>query len=81
MTRVFVALTLLCITSFTTADADDLKKLLKELVACKSAAIRLCDRSHGITAAALWNCGATLAAHQQKISQSCIDVLKRYGQL
>lgn len=63
------------------ADADDFTKLLRELVPCKSAAMRLCDRSQGINVAALWKCGATLAARQQDLGPRCVDVLKRYGQL
>jgi hypothetical protein len=37
------------------ADTQDMKKLMKELVPCKLAAMRFCDRSQGINAAALWN--------------------------
>jgi hypothetical protein len=72
---------LLCFASATTADAVDLKKFLKQLVPCKSAALRLCDRSQGMTTSALWKCGATLAARQQEVGQRCVEVLRRYGQL
>jgi hypothetical protein len=29
----------------------------------------------------LWRCGATLAERHNEVSQRCVDVLKRYGQL
>ena len=68
---------LLLISSSTVASAVD----LKELLPCRSAAVRLCDRSEGITVAALWKCGATLASRITEVSPRCVDVLKRYGQL
>jgi hypothetical protein len=68
-------------TTATAAEAVDLKSLLRQLVPCKSAALRLCDRSEGLSIAALWKCGAKLASRQQEISQRCVEVLKRYGQL
>jgi hypothetical protein len=68
---------LLFITSTTVANAVDLKDLLP----CRSAAIRLCDRSQGMTTAALWRCGATLASRATEVGPRCQDVLKRYGQL
>jgi hypothetical protein len=64
-------------TGVTTADALDLKTLLP----CKSAAARLCDRSQGMTTAALYKCGATLAARRHEVGQRCVKVLQRYGQL
>jgi hypothetical protein len=81
MTRAFTVAMLLSLVGSTAADAQDLTKLLKELVPCKSAATRLCDRSQGINVAALWKCGATLAARQQEVGSRCVDVLKRHGQL
>ena len=71
---------LVCVASATTAEEFDRKKML-EMLPCKSAALRLCDRAQGITAAALWRCGATLAERQHEVSQRCVAVLKRYGQL
>ena len=63
------------------AEPLDLKGLPIDMVACKPAALRLCDRSQGYTAAALRKCGATLAARVQEVDQGCTYVLKRYGQL
>ena len=54
---------------------------LAALAPCKSAAIRLCDRSGGMTMSNLLRCGSTLAAHAWRVSSSCRAVLKRYGQL
>ena len=54
---------------------------LKSLIPCKSAAIRLCDASQGLTVDALWRCGATLAARRHEVGRSCLEVLKRHGQL
>jgi hypothetical protein len=61
----------------TTAGAVD----LKDLMPCRTAAARLCDRSQGMDAAALYKCGALLASRQHEVGQRCLDVLKRYGQL
>jgi len=69
-----------CVTSAATAQEFDRQKIL-EMLPCRSAALRLCDRSQGITAAALWKCGATLAERHNEVSQRCVAVLKRYGQL
>ena len=80
MIRTLLVATLLCMVGPATADTLDRKKLL-ELLPCKSAAVRMCDRSQGLDAAALWKCGATLAERQHQISQGCVAVLKRYGQL
>jgi len=68
---------LLLAANTTIANAVDLKDLLP----CRSAAARLCDRSQGITIAALWKCGATLALRAAEVSPRCADVLKRFGQL
>ena len=38
------------------------------------------ERPQQVTAAALWKCGATLAAApQEEIGKRCVAVLKRYG--
>jgi hypothetical protein len=54
---------------------------LNELRPCRAAAVRLCDRSQGITAEALWRCGATLASRHTEVGRRCVAVLVRYGQL
>jgi hypothetical protein len=78
--RLFTVVALMCITSGETATAFDLKKTLKDLMPCKYAAIRLCERPQEAGAAALWKCGATLAAApQEEIVKRCVAVLKRYG--
>ena len=69
-----------CVASAARAEEVD-RKLMLEMLPCKSAALRLCDRSQGINSAALWRCGATLAERQHEVSQRCVDVLKRYGKL
>jgi hypothetical protein len=78
--RALMAAALVCAANAATAEEFDRKKML-EMLPCKSAALRLCDRSQGITAAALWKCGATLAERQHEVSERCAAVLKRYGQL
>jgi hypothetical protein len=80
MIKALMATSLLCLAGSANADSLDRKKLL-ELLPCKSAAIRLCDRSQGINAATLWKCGATLVERQHEVNQSCVAVLKRFGQL
>jgi hypothetical protein len=67
--------------SLGTVEASDLKGLMKDVLPCKAAAVRLCDRSEGITFAAFWKCGATLAARYREVDRRCVAVLKRYGQL
>ena len=80
MIRSFTVIALMCMTSGETATAFDLKKTLKDLMPCKYAAIRLCERPQQVSAAALWKCGATLAAApQEEIGKRCVAVLKRYG--
>ena len=64
-----------------TAEGSDLKALMKEVMPCRAAAVRLCDRSQGITYAALWTCGATLASQSHKVGARCVEVLQRHGQL
>ena len=54
---------------------------LAELAPCKPAAARLCDRSAGMTWSNLLRCGATLAANSWRVSNSCREVLRKYGQL
>ena len=80
VTKALMAVVLVCAASAATAEEFDRRKML-EMLPCKSAALRLCDRSQGMTAAALWRCGATLAERQHEVSQRCVAVLKRYGQL
>ena len=80
MIRSFTIIALMCVTSSETATAFDLTKTLKDLMPCKYAAIRLCERHAQVSAAALWKCGATLAAApQEEIGRWCMAVLKRYG--
>ena len=79
MIRSFTVIALMCMTSGETATAFDLKETLKDLMPCKYAAIRLCERPQQVSAAALWKCGATLAAApQEEIGKRCVAVLKRY---
>jgi hypothetical protein len=66
---------------FTTAIAPARALELKELMPCKAAALRMCDRSEGLTMAALWKCGATLASRRHELGARCVEVLVRYGQL
>ena len=80
MIRSFTVVALMCMTSGETATAFDLKETIKGLMPCKYAAIRLCERPQQLNAAALWKCGATLAAApQEEIGKRCVAVLKRYG--
>ena len=82
MIRSFIVVALICMTSGETASAFDLKKTLTDLIPCKYAAIRLCERPPQLSAAALWKCGAILAAApQEEIGKRCVAVLKRYGAL
>ncbi len=77
MVRISAAATLALMAATAPADAID----LKDLTPCRSAAVRLCDRSQGTDAAALWKCGATLASRRQDVGPRCVEVLIRYGQL
>jgi hypothetical protein len=52
LTRTLMAAALTCVASAATAEEFDRKKML-EMLPCKSAALRMCDRSQGINAAAL----------------------------
>jgi hypothetical protein len=80
MIRALTAAILVCTAHAATADGLDRKKML-ELLPCRSAAIRMCDRSQGITAETLWRCGATLAERRHEVSQGCVAVLRRHGQI
>jgi hypothetical protein len=77
----FMAAALACCASAAAAEEQLDRKAILDMLPCRSAALRLCDRSQGIDAAALWRCGATLAQRQHEVSARCVDVLKRYGQL
>jgi len=80
MIRSFTVVALMCMAGGETATAFDLKKTLNDLMPCKYAAIRLCEWPQYGGAAALWKCGATLAAApQEEIGKRCEAVLKRYG--
>ena len=78
MIRTFIAAILVFMTHTATAEGVD-KKTMLELLPCKAAALRLCDRSQGINTAALWRCGATLAERQHELVPRCVAVLRRYG--
>jgi len=80
MIRTSAAAALLLAADLATANAVDLKNL-KDLMPCRTAAARLCDRSQGTSLDALWKCGATLASRRQEVGPRCVDVLIRYGQL
>ena len=80
VTSAFLAAALACFASAVAAEQLD-RKAIADMMPCRSAALRLCDRSQGIDAAALWRCGVTLAQRQHEVSARCVDVLKRYGQL
>jgi hypothetical protein len=54
---------------------------MRDLEPCRPAAERFCDHSGGMTWSNLIRCGATLAEHSFHVSNSCRDVLRRYGQL
>ncbi len=77
MIKTLAAATFLLSAGIASAPALD----LKELMPCRTAASRLCDRSEGMTIAALWRCGATLASRRHEIGRGCLEVLRRYGQL
>jgi hypothetical protein len=77
MIRTSVVATFLLVAGIDAAPAVD----LKDLIACRSAASRMCDRSQGMNEAALRKCVATLASRHHEVSRRCVDVLIRYGQL
>jgi len=54
---------------------------INDLAPCKPAAARFCDRFAGTTMGNLMKCGAKLAAKSNEVSNSCRQVLRRYGQL
>ena len=53
---------------------------VKELIPCKPAAFRYCERT-GSTMSDLMKCASTLASVSNQIGNQCRQVLKRYGQL
>ncbi len=64
--------------SLTAASALDVKDLLP----CKPAAARYCDRSERAASMGdLLRCGAKLAAVSFQVGERCREVLRRYGQL
>jgi hypothetical protein len=77
MIRTSAIATLLLMAGIATAHALD----LKDLMPCKMAAARMCDRSQGMNADALRKCGATLASRRDEVGRRCVAVLIRYGQL
>jgi len=77
VTRPLAAATFVLLGGVATTQAFD----LKDFIACKAAAIRMCDGSHVMTVAALLRCGATLASRRHEVGNGCLEVLKRYGQL
>ena len=81
ITRAFgAALFVACLAGTATADEADRSTIVR-LLPCKSAALRLCDRSQGISVAALWKCAATLVERQHEVGRRCVNVLKSYGQM
>ena len=80
MIRSFTVAALMCMTSGEASTAFDLKETLKDLMPCRYAAMRLCERPQQVSAAALWKCGVILAAApQEEIGKGCVAILKRYG--
>jgi hypothetical protein len=81
ITKIVMASVLACCIAGTATGAEFDRKILLQFLPCKSAALRMCDRSQGIDAAALWRCGATLAERHDELGQRCLSVLKQHGQL
>ena len=54
---------------------------LKDLLPCKPAAMRLCDRSEGVSPSALYKCATTLAARHLEIGRACAAILRQHGHL
>jgi hypothetical protein len=77
MIKMFAAGTFLLMMGNVTAGALD----LKDLMPCRSAAARLCDKSQGMTVDALWKCGATLVTHRHEVGRGCLAVLRKHGQI
>jgi hypothetical protein len=77
MIKISITAAILFLAWAASADAVD----LKDLIPCKAAAVRLCDRSQGLTVAALYKCGATLASRYSEVGRRCQAVLERHGQL
>ena len=78
--KIVVVSALTCMAGTAVAGEID-RKVMLQLLPCKSAALRMCDRSQGVNAAALWRCGATLAERHNEVGRRCLDVLKQHGQL
>jgi len=74
------ALLVACLAGNAKAGEVDRSTIVR-LLPCKSAALRLCDRSQGISVGALWRCAATLVERQHEVGRRCVDVLKSYGQM
>ena len=81
MIRTSAATALLLVATAGMTEASDLKTLIKDVMPCRVAAARLCDRSQGMSSEALWKCGAILASHRDEVGRRCVEVLQRYGQL
>jgi hypothetical protein len=75
--KIIIATFLLLGLSGTIAGALD----MQDLAPCRPAAAKFCDRTGGMTWSNLLRCSATLAAHSFHLGNSCLDVLRRYGQL
>jgi hypothetical protein len=75
--KIAAAMLFLLAVSATGATALD----MHDLAPCRPAAARLCDRAAGMTWDNLLRCGQTLAAHSWRVSFSCREVLRKYGQL
>jgi hypothetical protein len=60
----------MCMTSGETATAFDLKKTLKDLMPCKYAAIRLCERPHKEALRLYGSVGRPWPPHHRKKSAS-----------
>ena len=65
MTKVFLIAAFLFAAGVESAIAID----LKDLMPCKVAALRFCDRSQGLTTDALYRCGTTLALRYVEVSR------------
>jgi hypothetical protein len=81
ITRAFAAALFVASLAGTATAGEVDRKTILQLLPCKSAALRLCDRSQGISVAALWRCAATLVEHQHEVGRRCVTALKSYGRL
>ena len=66
MARTLAATALLLVAAVGMAEASDLKTLIKDVMPCRVAAARLCDRSQGMSSDARWKCGVILASHRPR---------------